>query len=116
MKLVQGRIAGGVWEGVVQAEAAPVVEALHEGRVIEGVEVRPIAGKSGQFSLRVPIPAWALNEGVQTFVVQAGGERIAQFTLVAGQPLDEDIRAEVSLLRAELDLLKRAFQRHVREG
>ena len=41
---------------------------------------------------------------------------LAQFTLVAGQPLDEDIRAELSLLRAELDLLKRAFQRHVRES
>ncbi|NJS40360.1 MAG: phytanoyl-CoA dioxygenase family protein [Rhodobacteraceae bacterium] len=92
------------------------VPVIPEGRVIEGVEVRAIAGKPGQFSLRVPIPAWALNEGVQSFVVQAGGERIAQFTLVAGQPLDEDIRAEVSLLRAELDLLKRAFQRHVREG
>ena len=78
--------------------------------------VRPVAGKSGQFTLRVPIPAWALNEGVQTFVVQAGGERLAQFTLIAGQPLEEDIRAEVSLLRAELDLLKRAFQRHLREG
>ena len=116
MKLVQGRIAGGVWEGIVQADTAPVVQALHEGRAIEGVGVRPVAGKSGQFTLRVPIPAWALNEGVQTFVVQAGGERLAQFTLIAGQPLEEDIRAEVSLLRAELDLLKRAFQRHVREG
>jgi hypothetical protein len=116
MKLVQGRIVGGVWEGVVQADKAPVVEALHMGRAVEGVEVKPVPGKSGQFSLRVPIPPWALNEGVQTFVVQAGGERIAEFTLVAGQPLDEDIRAEVSLLRAELDLLKRAFQRHVREG
>lgn len=116
MKLVQGRIAGGVWEGVVEAETTPVVEALHMGRTIEGVEVRPVAGRSGQFGVAVPIPVWALNEGVQTFVVQAGGERIAAFSLIAGQPLDEDIRAEVSLLRAELDLLKRAFQRHVREG
>lgn len=116
MKQVQGRIASGVWEGIVQAEDTPVVEALHNGRGIEGVELRPVAGKSGQFSLRVPIPAWALNEGVQTFVVQAGGERIGEFTLVAGEPLDEDIRAEISLLRAELDLLKRVFQRHVREG
>lgn len=116
MKLVQGRIAGGVWEGVVEADTAPLVEALHMGRAVEGVEVRPVAGKAGQFSLRVPIPAWALNEGVQSFVVQAGGEKIASFAIVAGEALDEDIRAEVSLLRAELDLLKRAFQRHVREG
>ena len=46
MKLVQGRIAGGVWEGIVQADTAPVVQALHEGRAIEGVGVRPVAGKT----------------------------------------------------------------------
>ena len=96
------------------APAAPVVEALHGGRAVEGVTVEP-AG-AGRFAVRVPIPAWALNEGVQTILVQADGARLAVITLVAGEPLDEDIRAELVLLRAELDLLKRAFQRHVREG
>ena len=38
--------------------------------------------------------------------------RLASFTVVMGQPLDEDIRAEMALLRAELDMLKRAFRRH----
>ncbi len=117
LMIEQGRIAGGVWEAMVTgSDKAPVIEVLHEGRTVEGVEVRPVTGKAGRFALRVPIPAWALNEGVQTFLVQSGGVALAQFTLVAGQPLDEDIRAELSLLRAELDLLKRAFQRHVREG
>ena len=114
MKLEQGRIAGGVWEAVLTSAQPPVVEALHGGRAVEGVTVDP-AG-ADRFAVRVPIPAWALNEGVQTILVQSGGERLAVITLVAGQPLDEDILAEVSLLRAELDLLKRAFQRHVREG
>jgi hypothetical protein len=116
MKCEQGRIAGGVWEAVVTAGEAPVIEVLHAGRAVEGVTVEPLPGAAGRFALRVPIPAWALNEGVQSFVVQSGGERLAVITLVAGQPLDEDIRAELSLVRAELDLLKRAFQRHVREG
>jgi len=117
LKLEQGRIAGGVWEAVVTGSGtAPVIDALHAGRAVEGVEVQPVAGKAGCFTVRVPIPAWALNEGVQTFLVQSDGAVLAQFTLVAGQPLDEDIRAELSLLRAELDLLKRAFQRHVRES
>ncbi len=116
-EIEQGRIAGGVWEAVMTGpDKAPVIEALHAGRAIEGVEVRPVTGKTGRFTLRVPIPAWVLNEGVQTILVQSGEERLAQFTLIAGQPLDEDIRAELNLLRAELDLLKRAFQRHVREG
>jgi len=117
LKLEQGRIAGGVWEAVLTgAGKEPVIEALHAGRAVEGVEVKPVAGKAGRFAVRVPIPAWALNEGVQTFLVQSGGVVLGQFTLVAGQPVDEDIRAELSLLRAELDLLKRAFQRHVRKG
>lgn len=117
LKLEQGRVAGGVWEAVVTgAGTEPGIEVLHAGRAVEGVEVRPLAGTAGRFAVRVPIPAWALNEGVQTFLVQSGGAVLAQFTLVAGQPLDEDIRAELSLLRAELDLLKRAFQRHVRES
>lgn len=118
MKIEEGRITGGVWEGFLTgaAGAAPGIEALHAGRAIEGVEVLPASGKAGGFTVRVPIPAWALNDGVQTFLVQADGVTLAQFTLIAGQPLDEDIRAEIGLLRAELDLLKRAFQRHVREG
>lgn len=114
MKVEPGRIAGGVWEAVVIADAVPVIEALHGGRAVEGVTVEP--GPSGRYVVRVPIPAWVLNEGVQTILVQAGGERLAVITLVAGEPLAEDIRAEIGLLRAELDVLKRAFQRHVREG
>lgn len=118
MTLVQTRIAAGVWEGALSADAPapPDIVALHAGRQIDGVEVALVPGKSGRFTVRLPIPAWALNEGVQTFVLQSGGQTLAQFTLIAGQPLDEDIRAELSLLRAELDLLKRAFQRHVREA
>ena len=114
MKCERGRISGGVWEAVVTGAEAPVIEALHGGRSVEGVTVE--ADRPGRYTVRVPIPAWAVNEGVQTILVQAGGERLAAITLVAGEPLDEDIRGEVSFLRAELDVLKRAFQRHVREG
>ncbi|MGL4239317.1 hypothetical protein [Tabrizicola sp.] len=115
--LAETRIAGGVWEGTLSGVngAAPVIEALHGDRAIEGVEVTPVPGKAGRFAVRVPIPAWAVNGGVQTFLVRSGGDVLAQFTLVAGQPLDEDIRAELSLLRAELELLKRAFRRHCAE-
>ncbi len=117
LKLEQGRIASGVWEGILSgAASAPVIEAMHAGRAIDGVEVQPDAGKSGRYVVKVPIPAWAVNEGAQTILVQSGGMTVATVTLVAGEPLDQDIRAELSLLRAELDLLKRAFQRHVREG
>ena len=117
LKLEQGRISGGIWEAVlVGAETAPEVEVRHEGRAVDAVTVTPVPGRPGHFAIRVPIPAWALNEGVQTFLVQAGAESLGSFALIAGVPPEGDIRVELDLMRAELDLLKRAFQRHVREG
>lgn len=117
MKLEQGRITSGVWEGILTGgDAATSVEAVHDGRALDGIELRPVTGQAGQFAVRVPIPAWALSDGIQTILVRSGGETLATITLAAGEMLDPDIRAELTLLRAELDLLKRAFQRHVREG
>lgn len=116
MKLEAGSIAGGVWEAIATATEAPAIQALHGERAVDGVTVAPVPGSAGRFAVRVPIPTSALNEGVQTILVRSDGETVATITLVAGEPLTQDIRAELSLLRAELDLLKRAFQRHVREG
>jgi hypothetical protein len=116
MTLTQTRIAGGVWEGVLTvAGEVPPLQALHQGKALEGVEVKPLPGKSGRHAVRVPIPAAILTEGVQTVLLQAGDTVLAQFSLIAGTPLDDDLRAEIGLLRAELDLLKRAFRRHCAE-
>ena len=116
MTLTQSRIAGGVWEGVLTGTGDPgVLEALHQGRKLEGPSITPVPGEAGSHTVRLSIPASILSEGVQTVLLQAGGEVLASFTLVAGVPLEEDLRAEISLLRAELDLLKKAFRRHVTE-
>jgi hypothetical protein len=58
----------------------------------------------------VRLPPDAIGEGVQTFVLSdtATSERLASFSLVAGDALAHD-------LRAEIDLLKRAFRRHCAE-
>lgn len=112
--LTQTRISEGWWEGVLTGTDA-AVEAWHLDRQIEGVDVQPLTGKPGQRAVRVPIPAFLLSEGVQTVVLRVGGEVRASFTLIAGAPLDHDLRAEIGLLRAELDLLKRAFRRHCSE-
>ena len=46
-------------------------------------------------------------------ILDRSEERVlASFSIVAGDALAEDIRAELSLLRAELDMLKKAFRRH----
>ena len=117
LTLTQTRIANGWWEGVLSGAkiADTLVEAWHQDRQIDGVEVAKLGDRSGDFAVRVPITPQILHEGVQTVLLRAAGETLASFTLVAGLPLEEDLRAEIGLLRAELDLLKRAFRRHCAE-
>ena len=53
---------------------------------------------------------------MQTYLVAdaaTGEPRLLR--LVAGEALAHDLRAEIDLLRAELDMLKRAFRRHCLE-
>ena len=115
--LTQTRLSNGLWEGVLvwpRAET-PVMEAWHQDRMLEGMELSALPGLAGRFAVRLPLPVGLLSEGVQTVLLRSGGEVLARITIVAGVPLEEDLRAEISLLRAELDLLKRAFRRHCAE-
>lgn len=111
------RIRAGVWEGVLRSEpgaAAPEVEVMHLERRVEGATLASIPERAGQWALRVPVPVAALSDGVQTFVIRKSdsGATLGHFTIIAGSNGDDDLRAEVDLLRAELDMLKRAFRRH----
>lgn len=113
--LTKTRIQAGVWEGILTgAKTPPDITVTHNGMEIEGAVLRDDPENEEQFKVSVPILAELLSEGVQTFIIsnKADGERLASFTIVTGQPLDEDFRAEMELLRAELDMLKRAFRRH----
>lgn len=51
---------------------------------------------------------------MQTIIISDAvqDEQLATITLMAGEALGDDMRVEVDLLRAELDMLKRAFRRH----
>lgn len=112
-ELTQTRIRAGVWEGVLTGTTNPVLSVTANGEAVPGVTVAPMAETPGVHAVRIPIPAQAIAEGITTFLIlDPAGNRLGHFTLAAGLPLDEDIRAEVDLLRAELDMLKRAFRRH----
>lgn len=117
--LKQTRIQAGVWEGLLTAAVGtPRLEAMHLDMPLAGVTVTAVAGAAGVWAVQVPIPAQVLSEGVQTFVIrdaQSGGT-LAHFTVITGVAINEDFRAEMDLLRAELDLLKRAFRRHCVES
>lgn len=115
MTLTKTRFAGGIWEGLLTgADAAPKIAASHLGRAIEDVTVTADPREAGAWRVSVGIPADILSDGVQTVLVTdaASGATLATISLVAGEPLEDDIRAELDLLRAELDMLKRAFRRH----
>ncbi|RME18719.1 MAG: hypothetical protein D6801_00660 [Alphaproteobacteria bacterium] len=118
IQLTKTTIRAGVWEGVLTgAGARPDLEVTHQAKPVPGLRLKEDPSVPGQFIVQVPIPPELLSEGVQTFVItdRASGETLESFSIVTGQPVDEDFRAEVELLRAELDLLKRAFRRHCAE-
>ncbi len=112
-ELTQTRIRAGVWEGMLTGTANPNLSVTANGETVAGVSVLPVTDAPGVHAVRIPIPPAAISEGITTFLIlDDAGNRLGHFTLAAGLPLDEDIRAEVDLLRAELDMLKRAFRRH----
>lgn len=118
LTLTKTRLKEGVWHGVLTVEgegnSQPQIEVTHLERPLAGVEVKEDPDSPGRFAVRVPIPAELLSDGVQTFLIadKDTGEKLASFAIITGEPAEDDIRTEMELLRAELDMLKKAFRRH----
>jgi hypothetical protein len=110
VSLTETRIVEGRWHGFLAGLSEPRLVVEHLGRPLPF----DIAPAPGGYAVSVPIPAELLSEGVQTFVIRQDGavEVLASFAVIAGATVDTDLRAELDLLRAELDMLKRAFRRH----
>ena len=118
MVLTKTRIQAGVYEGVLEAAlpdgATPPVTAIFDNAPLEGLTVTADPEDRGKWTVRLPIPAEMMTDGVQTFafVHSETNALLDSFTIVTGEPLNDDLRAELDLLRAELDMLKKAFRRH----
>ncbi|SMX30711.1 hypothetical protein [Actibacterium lipolyticum] len=116
MVLTKRRIFAGVWEGLLTGapDDAPNLQARYLDTLLDGVQVTAIPDAAGEYTVSVPIPSALLGDGVQTIIILNGatGETLDSFSIVTGEPLEDDIRAEVDLLRAELDMLKKSFRRH----
>ena len=108
-KFTKTRLSAGVWQGVLTLDdgEAPEIDVMHLESPVPGVTVKPL--QKNDYLVSIPVPLRALNDGVQS---AKSGEALGSFAIIAGSALDEDLRAEIDLLRAELDLLKRAFRRH----
>ena len=120
LTLTKTRLFEGVWEGVLTRDGdgnyQPRIEVTHLQKPVPGVEVieKP---DEGLWVVRVPIPVEMISDGVQTFLIRdtRTDETLDSFALMSGDALSYDIRAEMTLLREELDMLKRAFRRHCLE-
>ena len=118
LELTKTRMVQGVWQGLVtgSGDIRPALEVTHRTKPVPGVTLEH-APDADHWRLSIPIPPVAIADGVQTLIVRdrMTDTAIGHVTLLAGDDLDGDIRAEVDLLRAELDMLKRAFRRHCLE-
>lgn len=116
-RLVRTRLRAGIWEGVLEGGtgAPPALEARHLDRLLPGLAVET---RGGEQVVRLPLPAELICDELQVVVIapRDGGAPLASVPVIAGTALAPDIRAEVGLLREELNLLKRAFRRHLAGG
>jgi hypothetical protein len=116
--LTKKRITNGVYEGIYTSAnsttTAPEVELTLLGQPVGEVFVDQIDEKNNTWLIRCKIPADIISDGVHSFLIceQGRTDVLDHFSIIAGDPLDDDLRNEINLLREELDMLKRAFRRH----
>ena len=113
--ITASRLRAGQWQGELHRTSAeaPAFDLYLGTERIGPVEVAR-GPQRDTWHLSVAVPAGLLSDGVQTFLIRDAedGETLAHFTVVAGEAADADMRAELDLMRAELDMLKKAFRRY----
>ncbi|RMD93278.1 MAG: hypothetical protein D6811_05280 [Alphaproteobacteria bacterium] len=118
LTLVKTQLRGGVWEGVLScaagAPAPPELDIFHQGGAIEDFTLEPVPGEARAFLLRVPLGAELISDGAHLVIIaeRTSGTVLGRITVAADADETEDLHAGLRRLRAELDMLKRAFRRH----
>lgn len=114
-------LKSGIWQGILRRDTPPGrVLLVHMGSRV--ADARATAQDDGSYRIAAAIPSDKLSDGVQTFILledggqdsaqpQPGALHLASLSIVAGEPLDEDMRAEMDLIRSELDLVKKELRR-----
>lgn len=115
--LTKLRLVAGQWQGLLRGGSGtpPELVAEHLGQPLPGLQVTP--DTDGAWRVDLPIPASVIADGAHCVVIRQAEDmrELAVIVLMAGEDLAHDLRGEVAMLRAELDLLKRAFRRHCAE-
>jgi hypothetical protein len=111
--LVRLSLRHGRYLGELDAPPGTEIEAVHEGRVVATADLGPEG--DGPVRVSIAVPSSVLSDGVQVVALRstATGAILDRITIFAGEAAEEDLVAEIALLRAELEMLKRAFREHV---
>ena len=117
-------LKAGIWSGVLTAAEAPARVALvHLGEIVASAHVSAVEGEAeGHWHVSVELPQSLLSDGMHSLIlISDGGQegdapqpdalQLDRLHLMAGAPLQHELVAEIKLMRAELDLLKREFRR-----
>lgn len=103
----------GVWTLRLEGgTTVPKIEVSHDHRSIRDVRVER---DEGALIVTAELPREVLSDGLQSIhaLDATNGTTLASLHVAAGRTVSRDMAAELSLLRDELDLLKKAFRRHL---
>lgn len=103
-------LAHGRYVGELIAALPTRIEALLDGRVVAAAA--PVACGQGRYRVALDLPATILSDGVSVISLRSerSGEVLDRVTVRAGDPDEDDLRAEIALIRDELEMLKHAFR------
>lgn len=117
LTLTKTRIQAGIYEALLQSAdpaGTPDIGAYLNEQPVGTLELAALQDRPGHWEVRLSLPAEVLTDGVQTFLIidMETGVTLDSFAVLTGEPVSDDLRGELDLLRAELDMLKKAFRRH----
>ena len=115
LKLTKTRMLEGMWQGTItgSGETKPDIAVTHGNADIPDFKLAK-SDTADRWSLSIPVPATAIADGIQVILVtdNEAGQKIGDIVIIGDEVTNIDQRAELELLRAELEMLKRAFRRH----
>lgn len=113
IEIIRSQLLEGVWTAHLHnVRVGTKVSVLLNGTPVEDVSYAQ--EDDGTYVIIVPVPMEALSDGTHNFVLDSGNGQVQKaFSVIAGEAVNDDLRAEIGLLRAELDMLKMAFRKHI---
>jgi len=115
LNLTKTRMLEGMWQGIITGagDTKPDIAVSHANTNVPDFQLfRDEATK--HWVLTIPVPATAVADGIQTILIvdRLADVKIGEIVLIGDDLSNGGLQAEMELLRAELDMLKRAFRRH----